>query len=165
MPFYVHNRQIDTVETRAIFLDGDARSLISPILTYLVLDDIADLRTWAQQVSRSKWTPVSEAEDPYIAAIMVASAFARRKQAMEDAQDIKAVCRDHYLLAVPTGRELEQLFFYHAAISPTILDRLDDPFTNVKSEPLRVSYWNLPLEAKTIHKALSIVQTALPTSN
>ena len=167
--FYSHRRLVDTVDTRSICLENNlssstfSTSPISRILTYLVLDEIADLRAWAQQISRNKWTPVCEEEDPYVAAIMVASAFARRKQAMKD--EVKAICGDYHLLAMLTGRELEHLFFYHASISPTILDRLDDPFKNVESEPLRLCHWDIPLEVKTIQKALSIVQTALPTVN
>ncbi|KAK0655309.1 hypothetical protein B0T16DRAFT_317940, partial [Cercophora newfieldiana] len=97
--------------------------------------------------------PDNALEDPYIAAVLIAMAQARRQQTIGET-------KVHLLALHSTGKL--KLYFYTAHIPNTILKRLDHPSRSFDSGPVRISYQRIPFkpEASWIEAISAVIIAA-----
>ncbi|KAK3363711.1 hypothetical protein B0T25DRAFT_470005 [Lasiosphaeria hispida] len=164
LPFRFGSCPVVRLYTDGVFSLSATDSAI-PVMAYLDLEAVRLRRNASVKVSHGNrpnppvarlrqkiqrlLNPSKEAEDPYIAAVLIALAQCRRHNGHEAAatsQDEEAspetairskVC----LLARPSG--IQGLYFYMAHFSPAFLDRLDMPSRYFPSSTIMISYYRI----------------------
>ncbi|UKZ61470.1 uncharacterized protein TrAtP1_002736 [Trichoderma atroviride] len=111
--------------------------------------------------------PTNKAEDPYIAAVLIALAQEQRRQRADAAaknQGPSIESPKHFKVHVLALSELKvaSLYFYTARIPSTFLDRLDSPSLHIPSKPFRVSYHRIFLSSTaTMKLGMNIAMSAI----
>lgn len=111
--------------------------------------------------------PTKEAEDPYIAAVLIALAQEQQRQRAEAAaknEGASIKSPKHLKVHVLALSELKvpSLYFYTARIPSTFLDRLDSPSLHIPSKPFHISYHRIFLSSTTKMKhGMNIAMSAI----
>ncbi|KAK3358785.1 hypothetical protein B0T25DRAFT_531157 [Lasiosphaeria hispida] len=161
--FNFGSRPVIKLPTNGVFSLSGTDSA-APVMAYLDLEAVRSRRNASIKVSgdnrpnppiaglrqkiQRRLNPIKEAEDPYIAAVLVAlaQAAARDSPVPATSQDEKVApeaTTKVYLLARPS--DTQGLYFYKAQFSPAFLDRLDMPSRYFPSRAVKISYYLIPL--------------------
>ncbi|KAL7941401.1 hypothetical protein V8C42DRAFT_335051 [Trichoderma barbatum] len=194
LSFYFNGRRVAHLHTDGTFLRTSSK-LDGPSLAFLNLRSVGIRRDNSIRPRRFKVInppacnirrrkqesirPVNEAEDPYIAAVLIALAQEQQhQQANVAAKQENPLDREytpdmgpkHYKVFVLALSALETpcLYFYTAQIPSSFLDRLDKPSQNIPSRPFRIRYHRIPLSPvkamkRVLKFAISLIHDARDT--
>lgn len=111
--------------------------------------------------------PTNEAEDPYVAAVLIALAQEQQRQRAEAAEKNEGASRKSpnnfkvHALALSELR-VPSLYFYTARIPSIFLDRLDNPSLHIPSKSFRFSYHQIILSSTiTMKLGMDIARSAM----
>ncbi|KAK3369569.1 hypothetical protein B0T24DRAFT_362065 [Lasiosphaeria ovina] len=140
-------------------LFSHASSMGPPVLAYLNIEAIRARRLTGRRRAgrqpKSQHPSSHPAEDPYIAAMLIALAQAQHPR---DQTDIPAEIEVHLLVLQQTRKK--RLYHHTALIPATLVRRLDHPAQAYMRSPVTITYRRIPL--KPVHEMLQALHLALP---
>ncbi|KAI1108158.1 hypothetical protein F5Y14DRAFT_437188 [Nemania sp. NC0429] len=181
LSFNFEQKTVATVPTSGIFTRRSGR--LSPTLAYLDLNRVGLERYQSikppkrfsppvdriKQKQRCRFQPSDEAEDPYIAAVLVALAQGlqhRQRIANGPVDDLDSAelagqsDESFQVRLLALASEERSLYFYTATIPGTWLDGLNEPSRYRETDILRVSYCRIKLRActRTVQQMKDVVK-------
>ncbi|KAK1828094.1 hypothetical protein QBC39DRAFT_158620 [Podospora conica] len=160
VPFRFGSHPVATLSTDGVFAPSTDADSTACLMAYLDLETVKSRRNTSVKLSTSRANrlnppvarlgqkiqrrlrPSNEAEDPYIAAVLISLAQQRRSRHVDSTSDAPK-CQKVCLLARPTGPRC--LYFYTARFSHAFLDRLDMPSRYSPSSDVIISVCRIPL--------------------